>query len=559
MHTCNKDNGNAPFIRKLANLGRASMLRLAHILPLATTCVALSLGVAAAHADDRHVELQVDRANTIIAESVKVDGGYVQIVLPLAGSHTLRMPIERVACIANCPIELAQLTQATAAGTLPKNAKGFQVHGSNTIGAELMPELIRDFLDLKQANPKPGPFQNERREIEFQSETGARGTIEVFSKGSSTGFEMLKDKKAAIWMSSRPVTSKELAEAREKKLGNLQGADSEHIFALDGLSIIVNPNNPVSALSLEQVAGIFAGEITDWSEVKGPSGAIKVFRRDDSSGTTATFKDLVLQKKSFAASAIEKETADLENEVQRDEAAIGFVGHGFVRNTKALAIKTSCEMAFRPDTFTIKTEEYPLSRRLFFYTLGRPENDVADELIKHILSDRGQQLVHKSGFVDLGVGEALPFERQGERLANMLAVGERDLQSTKKFVDIARFAKRLSLTFRFRPDSSDLDNKAMRDLQVLANALKTEQIPTREFLLLGFTDDKDGSKALQVSELRAKSVAKALQQALNDHPNKAKEVKVYSDNVLWFGSAAPVACNDERGRPLNRRVEVWVR
>lgn len=100
----------------------------------------------------------------------------------------------------------------------------------------------------------------------------------------------------------------------------------------------------------------------------------------------------------------------------------------------------------------------------------------------------------------------------------------------------------------------------------LADALKKDDYDKRELLLVGFSDDQNLGAALKLSEERARTVARALQLHLDDHPKKSKPITIYEQNVKWFGSAGPVACNanekgtpDERGRALNRRVEVWIR
>jgi phosphate transport system substrate-binding protein len=78
----------------------------------------------------------------------------------------------------------------------------------------------------------------------------------------------------------------------------------EHVVGLDGLAIIVNKSNAVSALSKAQLASIFTGEIADWRELGGAAGPIKVLSRDDKSGTYDTFKALVLGKGKLAAGAV---------------------------------------------------------------------------------------------------------------------------------------------------------------------------------------------------------------------------------------------------------------
>ena len=76
----------------------------------------------------------------------------------------------------------------------------------------------------------------------------------------------------------------------------MTAAKVENVIALDGLAIVVNKDNPVQALTLDQIAEIFSGQITNWERVGGPSAPISLYARDAKSGTFDTFKNLVLEK-----------------------------------------------------------------------------------------------------------------------------------------------------------------------------------------------------------------------------------------------------------------------
>ena len=89
----------------------------------------------------------------------------------------------------------------------------------------------------------------------------------------------------------------------------------------------------------------------------------------------------------------------LADEVSQDPLAIGFVGLPFVNRTRALSIVGSCGIATAPTSFSIKTEVYPLGRRLFLYTIGRPAQPIARELLEFSLSDAAQSTVQEAGVV----------------------------------------------------------------------------------------------------------------------------------------------------------------
>ncbi len=543
----------------------------------ATTSLLLVLVASTTAAAQSRIGLEIDRVHVIDAERVTPTptGDNLDIVLTHAPGRTIRLPIERVACTdpnaAGCPQKVAEVAQAVAAGRLPKGVAGFEIHGSNTVGAELMPKLLEGMLSARLADPVTSTqetSEGKRHTVEFETEGGVRQKVDIHAFGSSTGFKGLLAGTAQLWMSSRPAKDGEVKEIRGSRQVELLAPESEHVIALDGLAVIVNKSNPLGALSIKEIADVFSGRIKDWQDIKDSNrrGPIKVYRRDDNSGTASTFKDLVLEpnKVGWTPAAVpHSDSVALEQAVTREADAIGFVGMGYVQNAKALAIKADCGMAFRPDAFNVKTEEYPLSRRLFVYSLGKPSNPLATDLLEFAASNDGQTLIREQRFVDLLMdSNGLDFDNQGARLANMLVAGAQDQAATTAFIDAVRFARRVSTTLRFRSDSNELDNKAVRDLTQLADALKTGRIEgSKEFLLIGFADDQEAAqgKAKDVAEGRAIAVAKLLQQKLDQHPNKALEIKVHNQNVKAFGAAAPAVCNDARGRTLNRRVEVWVR
>jgi hypothetical protein len=121
-------------------------------------------------------------------------------------------------------------------------------------------------------------------------------------------------------------------------------------------------------VSLQQLQGIFSGALSDWSQVGGKPGKINVYARDSKSGTFDTFKTLVLdpgkQKVTGSAQGFES-SEELSDSVTNDPSGIGFVGFAYLRNAKAISLVNECGMSFKPTTFNVKTEEYPLSRRPF--------------------------------------------------------------------------------------------------------------------------------------------------------------------------------------------------
>lgn len=417
------------------------------------------------------------------------------------------------------------------------NAVVLRLQGSNTIGAQLGPALIKGLLEeqgLNNVRIAKGTVENEQQVIGTAG-NGRRVTIEVAAHGSSTGFSALKAGNADMAASSRPVKDAEVSALAS--LGNLRSSAAEQIIAIDGLAIILNQSNPIGALRIDQLAQIFSGEVQDWSQVGGNAGAIHLYARDDNSGTYDTFKELVLSAngKSLAPTAQRFESSEkLSDLVSQDPQGIGFIGLPYIRQAKALAIAAGNSQAMPPSVTLIATEDYPLSRRLYLYNRPQDGNPWAEALAHFAQSPRGQAIVGQNGFIAQTV--------QAVNVAPNSAM-------PPAYQKLASEAQRLTVNFRFQEGSASLDNKAQRDLERVLSYLKTQDKLQRKVVLVGFGDPKgDPGRAELLSKLRAMAVRREL----------AKQGVLFRE-ITGFGDELPVAANDgDDGRIKNRRVEVWV-
>ena len=116
--------------------------------------------------------------------------------------------------------------------------------------------------------------------------------IDIAAHGSSTGFVALGRGEADLAAASRPINDSEVRQLQA--LGDLRAAGAEQVIGLDGVAIIVHPDNPIPQLDTRQLAQIFSGQIQRWEQLGIPGGAIHLYARDDRSGTFETFKALVL-------------------------------------------------------------------------------------------------------------------------------------------------------------------------------------------------------------------------------------------------------------------------
>lgn len=417
------------------------------------------------------------------------------------------------------------------------NSSVLRIQGSNTIGARLGPALVKGLLEeqgLSAIRIEAGNAENEQKVIGKTSD-GRSVSIEVAAHGSGTGFVALGDGSAELAASSRPIKDSELVSLQA--FGDLQSPSAEQIIALDGLAIVLHPGNPLGALSTEQLAQIFAGEIKDWAQLGAPAGAITLYARDDKSGTFDTFKELVLSPngKNLAASAKRFENSEkLSDAVSQDPAGIGFIGLPYIRQAKAVAIAAGESQPMLPSLTLIATEDYPLSRRLFLYNQPEQQNPWALALVKFAHSPRGQAIVDQNGFIAQTV-QAVKIPQSPDMPTS--------------YQGLAKDAQRLSVNFRFQEGSANLDNKALRDIKRLMSYLRTQDKLRNKVVLVGFGDAKsDPARAELLSKLRAMAVRRELN----------KQGVIFRD-IIGLGDELPVAANTaDNGRIKNRRVEVWV-
>jgi phosphate transport system substrate-binding protein len=426
------------------------------------------------------------------------------------------------------------------------------IHGSNTIGAQLMPAVIERFAELEGITVEKITGADPEQVLYRLSTSDGRdlGSIDLESRGSNTAPPDLVVGRAQIGEMSRPIKPEEV-----KSIADAGIKLATSIFALDGVVVFVSPQNPVAALDLDRIAKIFAGEISDWSDVGGTPGPIHLYGRDAKSGTYDTFDHLVLKPRNLKISPDARRyesSPALSDDVAHDAHGIGFAGFAYIRNAKPLAISSSCGIVSQPDVFSVKTEEYPLSRRLFLYNSAAVPA-LGGRLLEYAMSDKAQEVVAEAGFVDQRIDQQT-FSQQTGRLAPALLVPDKEfkLAMMRDYIATVKDAQRLSINFRFERNSAALDDKARQDIPRLARFLKANTGKFKEIVLMGFADSSGAFEANRTTSLnRAAGFKTAL---------VAEGVPADQITVKGFGSLLPAGCNTtEAGKEKNRRVEVWVK
>lgn len=221
--------------------------------------------------------------------------------------------------------------------------------------------------------------------------------IQVTGGGSGTGIAALINGGTDVCQASRPMKPEEFESVKAKRQ-----ADAKEIpVALDGIAVYVHETSRVKSLTLDQLKQIYQTKLIDWKSVGG-KGGIVTYGRENSSGTYDYFKDHVLKKEDFSPQVQTLPgTAAVVNAVAKDPQAIGYGGIAYAKGVRAVKIssgrgKTSVE----PTQATVVSGKYPISRKMFFYTVGEPTGHTA-EFITWALSDAGQKICQEVGYFPL--------------------------------------------------------------------------------------------------------------------------------------------------------------
>jgi phosphate transport system substrate-binding protein len=223
-------------------------------------------------------------------------------------------------------------------------------------------------------------------------------TVQITGGGSGTGIAALINGGTDICEASRPMKDKEKEQAKTK-----HGREVKEIpVALDGVAIYVHQSSSIQSLSQPQLKDIYTGKTTNWREVGGPDGKIVAYSRENNSGTYVFFKEHVLANEDFARDTQTLPgTAAVVNAVSKDPASIGYGGIAYASGIKAVPVRRdNSSEPVMPSLETVRSGQYPLSRNLYFYTVGEPAGEVK-AFIDWVLSPEGQKICESVGYYPL--------------------------------------------------------------------------------------------------------------------------------------------------------------
>ncbi len=203
--------------------------------------------------------------------------------------------------------------------------------------------------------------------------------------GSGSGITAVKEGRCDIGLSSRALSE-------EEKSDGLKGT----VLAYDGIAVIVNPENPVTDLTVEQIAKIYTGEITNWKDVGGDDKEIVLIGREAGSGTRDGFESITETKNSCKYRQELTSTGDVITTVSQNPNAVGYASLSAVKdNVKVLMVN-----GVAPSEDTVKDGSYKVQRPFVLVTMeGKELSKTAQEFFDYITSSKVNDLISSAGVV----------------------------------------------------------------------------------------------------------------------------------------------------------------
>ncbi len=265
----------------------------------------------------------------------------------------------------------------------------------NENGGEEPPAQEGGFFEITGSDSEVNLVQSM---VEDFAVVNTAAEFSVTGGGSGVGIAALINGTTDVANSSRPMSEAEIAQAKTNNVNPVP-----IVFAFDGVAAVVNKDNPVQELTVEQLGKIYAGTITNWSEVGGENIPITLFGRQPTSGTFVFFRDLVVKGDYSPNMNQMPGTSAIVEGVTQDKGGIGYAAIGYVKGAAGIAALSiaaaeGAEYISPLDDGKVFGGQYAMTRPLFQYVNGKPTGALK-EFFEFELSKAGQDIVVKEGFL----------------------------------------------------------------------------------------------------------------------------------------------------------------
>ncbi len=431
--------------------------------------------------------------------------------------------------------------------------------GSGKVTGALIPSLAQAYFGGLNADVARDDANQGRTYFELEDQDGKDLMMTLVHSNSAKGIDGLVARELDAAFTTRPVTALEEEAASVVGLPPLRSEEQESIIAYDSLLLVTHPSNPIQAMSEMDIAAIFSGDISNWTDFGYENGAINVYLREDGSNSRDLLTSVLLKphrKKMGVNITVLNTDAEIADAVRADPKGIGLTSFANRDGVRALEIEGVCGIRTPASEFSIKTGEYPLAQPIYFYHSAEATTDpTMNGFAEFISSEDAQAHIRSAGFLDRDI-VVEPLNTQGLRVTHTLMGNEtaQELQTTRNMLRLMSYADQLSTTIRLDGGSIDLDSEDYENLEMVAKLIGSSEYDGATFYFMGFSDSVGRAELNQFVALqRAEIVRQAL---VSRYPELSDRVKAQS---IGYGELSPLGCNETRpGRAKNRRVEIWV-
>ena len=405
-------------------------------------------------------------------------------------------------------------------------APHFRFAGAEKMTSVLLPGLLQSFAlskghDVATIETDPSHFQ-----MILRDDAGVDlATFDFRATTTAEGFADLITHQADLVLAERRALPEEEIRAAEVGLGNLNSFAQRRIVGLDPLIFVGRTYG--AAVDLEALETLHVMDI-DLAQSAGIDG-ITLVPHDD--------------RVSFDAAVMQ-------------QGGLGMLSQSGRLGQQALPLTDTCRFIAAPDIVGFKTLDYPFANPVYIYAPERRQHVIMREFLAWLHTPNAQRVVRRSGFVDQNL-EEVAIGQQGQRLSNAIraAGAEVPLSELQRMLRVLGPRTRMTQSYRFEAGTTRLDALSLSGLRRLARAINAGELAAKDIMFVGFTDGRGSAEANRdLSSARAEEVKRELLRLLGDQ--LPDNVSVQS---AAFGEALPVGCDQtERGRLVNRRVELWI-
>lgn len=399
-----------------------------------------------------------------------------------------------------------------------------KIHGSSTIGTKLIPALAG--LYLKEMGAK---------RVNLIRDKSSSDNVVVGNFGKHSKAISIRNNGSAAAMSELDKGECDICMSFESGGTDASAGMNQKVIGYDAMAVIVNRDNPLDAVELDKLEDVLGGAVVNWSQLDiDELSEITLYMSEDTRHDIDLFRNIVLGEHPLT-SRIEfcKDDQEIALRVEKDKSGLGLVSMAFIGQNKVLKIKSGKEFSWYPERLNVSSMDYPFTRRVSLFSKSN-DSGIADKFFQTAFSWNGRNLVDDAGFV-VKVSYA-----DSSNLSSKWEDFDKEVGSSR----------RISVSFRYAKESSELDSQSVFDLARLSDFLDERFSNVCSIILMGFTDSTgSSSQNKEISIKRASAVADYLKEKAGFHVA----------GIYGFGNMFPVGPNGtEWGRDRNRRVEVWL-